>query len=186
MLEILGRQRHVIATIAFVAKHPYVSAAAGVGLIWGACFLISLVRAWTGRMETFGQFGDTFGSINALFTGLALVGLLYTILLQNQQLRAQHQEIQQQLRASFRQSREQFLTVRLSAQVALLQTQEAANQLPLTGTPKERTLESQQRLAQLIDRRIRIELLGFDSQQGFDEEWSPSVEKEAWRCWLLG
>jgi hypothetical protein len=40
-----------------------------------------------------GQLGDTFGLLNALFTGLAFTGLLYTAYLQYLQLKAQEKEI---------------------------------------------------------------------------------------------
>lgn len=34
-----------------------------------------------------GTFGDTFGSLNALFSGFAFVGVIYAILLQREELR---------------------------------------------------------------------------------------------------
>jgi hypothetical protein len=44
-------------------------------IIW--CF-----NDWPSR----GQFGDLFGAVNALFSGLAFAGLIYTILLQKEEL----------------------------------------------------------------------------------------------------
>lgn len=41
-----------------------------------------------------GEFGDLFGSVNALFSGLALAGLIYAILLQREELSLQRQELQ--------------------------------------------------------------------------------------------
>jgi hypothetical protein len=43
--------------------------------------------------EQRGQFGDMFGALNALFTGLTFAGLFYTILLQRQQMIQQRDEI---------------------------------------------------------------------------------------------
>jgi hypothetical protein len=43
------------------------------------------------RLESYGQLGDVFGSVNALFTGLALVGLVYTVFLQHKQTDALEQ-----------------------------------------------------------------------------------------------
>jgi hypothetical protein len=43
-----------------------------------------------------GEYGDMFGAINALFTGLAFAGLLVTILLQSQELRLQRGELKAQ------------------------------------------------------------------------------------------
>lgn len=44
---------------------------------------------WTDR----GTFGDAFGAINALFSGLAFGGIIYTILLQRQELKLQREEL---------------------------------------------------------------------------------------------
>jgi hypothetical protein len=40
-----------------------------------------------------GQFGDAFGAINALFSGLAFVGLVFAILLQRIELKLQREEL---------------------------------------------------------------------------------------------
>ncbi|OFW87452.1 MAG: hypothetical protein A3J37_00585 [Alphaproteobacteria bacterium RIFCSPHIGHO2_12_FULL_45_9] len=40
-----------------------------------------------------GVFGDQFGAVNALFSGLAFAGLIYTILLQREELQAQREEL---------------------------------------------------------------------------------------------
>jgi hypothetical protein len=40
-----------------------------------------------------GQFGDAFGSFTAIFTGLALAGLVYTAILQQKQIRSQDKAI---------------------------------------------------------------------------------------------
>lgn len=44
---------------------------------------------WSDR----GTFGDLFGAVNALFSGLAFAGLIYTIVLQKQDLELQRGEI---------------------------------------------------------------------------------------------
>jgi hypothetical protein len=44
------------------------------------------------EMASRGQFGDIFGGVNALFTGLAFAGLIYTILLQRRELELQRDE----------------------------------------------------------------------------------------------
>jgi hypothetical protein len=49
-----------------------------------------------------GQYGDMFGAINALFTGLAFAGLIITIILQSQELKLQRKELGQ-TRAEFKQ-----------------------------------------------------------------------------------
>src|SRR5262249_60351914 len=85
-----------------------------------------------------GQLGDTFGFVNALFTGLALAGLVQTALLQQHQLAEQRKEIKAQLEtaqenraALLRQGRAEFLTARLNATIGLLNACHARNeQLP--------------------------------------------------------
>jgi ABC-type molybdate transport system permease subunit len=49
-----------------------------------------------GSWEERGQFGDLFGSVNALFSGLAFAGLIYAILLQRQELTLQRAELKLQ------------------------------------------------------------------------------------------
>lgn len=40
-----------------------------------------------------GTFGDMFGAVNALFSGLAFAGIIYTILLQRRELELQREEL---------------------------------------------------------------------------------------------
>ena len=40
-----------------------------------------------------GTFGDMFGAVNALFSGLAFAGVIYTILLQRKELELQREEL---------------------------------------------------------------------------------------------
>jgi hypothetical protein len=53
------------------------------------------VKALYADMGSRGQFGDLFGSINALFSGLAFVGVFVAILLQKQELNLQRQELRE-------------------------------------------------------------------------------------------
>jgi hypothetical protein len=57
----------------------------GTAAIWGVF----------GRPQDAGQFGDLFGGLNALFSGLAFAGVIYAILLQRRELELQRQELQQ-------------------------------------------------------------------------------------------
>ena len=43
-----------------------------------------------------GTFGDQFGAVNALFSGLAFAGLIYTIILQRNDLKLQRQDLKLQ------------------------------------------------------------------------------------------
>lgn len=57
------------------------------GLVVGCAF-----SAWSDR----GTFGDMFGAVNALFSGLAFAGLIVTILLQRNDLRLQRKDLKMQ------------------------------------------------------------------------------------------
>lgn len=58
----------------------------GLVLLW---FPGDADNVWAKR----GQFGDVFGVANALFSGLAFAGIIYTILLQREELREQRKEL---------------------------------------------------------------------------------------------
>ncbi|RED53481.1 putative phage abortive infection protein [Aestuariispira insulae] len=64
-------------------------------LILGYAFaLIFGERAWVfDDIGKAGLFGDSFGILNSLFSGLAFVGIVYTILLQKQELGYQREEL---------------------------------------------------------------------------------------------
>lgn len=61
-------------------------------LIWivSTVVIIFSLDNWSDR----GTFGDLFGAVNALFSGLAFAGLIYTIYLQKQDLKMQRKEIE--------------------------------------------------------------------------------------------
>ena len=44
--------------------------------------------------DNYGRFGDLFGSINALFSGLAFLGVIIAILLQRKELKDQRKELE--------------------------------------------------------------------------------------------
>lgn len=56
--------------------------------------------------QTRGTFGDKFGAVNSLFSGLAVAGLIYTIYLQKEELRLQREELQQTREEMSRQTKE--------------------------------------------------------------------------------
>lgn len=62
-----------------------------------------------------GEFGDLFGGANALFSGMAFVGLIWAILLQNQELHLQRKDLkltQEELRGQKEQLKAQNITFR--------------------------------------------------------------------------
>jgi len=63
-------------------------------LAWGF-FAAQYLGAFVGgNIEQAGQWGDTFGAINALFGGLAFSGVLATLLIQQRELTKQQEQIQ--------------------------------------------------------------------------------------------
>jgi hypothetical protein len=74
----------------------YWALAAGAGVLVLVAIIAtpSIVRAVT-RMEpkTAGEFGDMFGAVNALISGLAFLGVVVAILLQRQELGLQRKEL---------------------------------------------------------------------------------------------
>ena len=58
--------------------------------------LITFMFPTTGASPTDkGVFGDMFGSLNALFSGVALVGIIYAVLMQCQELKLQRAELEE-------------------------------------------------------------------------------------------
>lgn len=64
-----------------------------VGLIIVALWLISLftLGVWISKGN---EIGDSFGAVNALFSGLALAGIILTILMQRDELKLQRKELE--------------------------------------------------------------------------------------------
>lgn len=62
-----------------------------------ALFFSELVPGLPAELGARGQYGDSFGVLNSLFTGLGFAGLLVTIGLQQRQIKKQAQDFQAQL-----------------------------------------------------------------------------------------
>ena len=73
----------------------------GFGLLWGSVAAIVAaavvyflaVRHFIPDPNSRGTFGDAFGALTSVFSGLAFAGLLYTINLQRRELRLQREEL---------------------------------------------------------------------------------------------
>lgn len=63
----------------------------GVFVLWALSGILTLLflNQWSDR----GTFGDLFGSVNALFSGLAFAALIYTIVLQREEIKSNREEI---------------------------------------------------------------------------------------------
>lgn len=96
-------------------------------VIW-ACNLAVVYQLFP-DWPTRGQFGDLFGSVNSLFSGLAFAGLIYTILLQGHELSLQREELRLQ-REEMARSREQLAEQARLQKLDLLAT---VSQLKITS-----------------------------------------------------
>jgi hypothetical protein len=78
-------------------KNPKKTMFGTVIILWLACLIIMMGLFWWDDHNTSwthrGQFGDMFGVVNALFSGLAFGGIIITILLQKQELQLQRKEL---------------------------------------------------------------------------------------------
>lgn len=75
-------------------KKKYIAIIAlGIFLIWAGSAVA--IYKWVGHDDR-GTFGDMFGAVNALFSGFAFAGLIYTISVQRQELQTQSKSIDMQ------------------------------------------------------------------------------------------
>lgn len=80
------------------------------------------LNTWQDR----GTFGDMFGTLNALFSCLAFAGIIYTIILQRQELQLQREELKLQ-----------------------------RNELELTRQELKRTAEAQEKSEQALSKQVQ-------------------------------
>jgi hypothetical protein len=158
-------------------------------LLWGSCLgftLWAMKPSESRKLESYGQLGDVFGSVNALFTGLALVGLVYTVFLQHKQTDALEQQLLHQKEESSRQARELFLTVRLNTLVASIQVQSAQHSALCSDPNMPRGKLAEASMEPLNRAGAALEIMALEASQGFDGgAWTPSVEKEAIRQYIV-
>jgi hypothetical protein len=60
-------------------------------VVWAAVGMFSLW--WFSNLPSSGQFGDTFGAANALFSAFAFAGIIYAIILQREDIRLQREDL---------------------------------------------------------------------------------------------
>jgi hypothetical protein len=87
----------------FKVKNLILGAVVVLALWSSALLVVYFLPSWAER----GQFGDLFGSVNALFSGLAFAGVIYAIFLQRKELSFQRNELELQ-REEMRESRKEF------------------------------------------------------------------------------
>lgn len=73
--------------------HPFIVGSLLVTGVWlGSILLLNLLFG-DSHNEKAAWFGDSFGGVNSLFSGLAFAGIIYTILLQRKELQLQREEL---------------------------------------------------------------------------------------------
>lgn len=95
--------------------------AAVCGVVLIQVVYVRLVFRWLPHMDVRGQLGDIFGGVNALFTGLAFAGVIYTILLQRRELELQRKELELtrgELRSSAEAQKQQVLRMEKAAELS--------------------------------------------------------------------
>lgn len=90
-----------------------------VALLWAAS--IPLVLHFFPAPVEAGTFGDMFGAVNALFSGLAFAGVIYALILQDNETKQNTEQFQKSLRAT-------EISARLTAFSTLLQECDSALQ----------------------------------------------------------
>lgn len=88
----------------------------GIGLTLASIAFPFIVNHFFSDWEKSGTFGDTFGALNALFSGLAFTGVIVTILIQRTELKNQRLELSLQ-RTEMRETRKEFLLNRTTTLV---------------------------------------------------------------------
>ncbi|MCD6365303.1 MAG: hypothetical protein J7M14_05455 [Planctomycetes bacterium] len=101
--------------------------------LWGGSFFV-VTRAWVrgehtdegpAAIDRYGLFGDSFGAVNSLFSGLALIGVVLAIFLQREDLKLQREDFRASLDAQERAVRMQQFQVRIAALSSALQAKES-------------------------------------------------------------
>lgn len=170
-------------------------------IVTGSYAIVSLYR-WTvdpsaSPVGMLGQIGDVFGTLNALFTGLALIGLVYTsykqseqVDLQKAQILLQDQELKDQRdaeetakkdreKALIREERYQFLAARLNARSAIAQANSFVPPLSSNPTPEDRELFKGKELIYRAA-QLRVQILLEEAELGMDDNpWTSAIEREA-------
>jgi hypothetical protein len=127
-----------------------------------------------------GEFGDMFGGVNALFSGLAFVGVIYAILLQRRELQLQREELALTRTELARTAKAQEQSqISLSQQVQVMRTTSKLNALSalvenyatkIKATPvaQERVKYEQRQLEFLA--MLEEELVGIIDKDTADEQ----------------
>lgn len=104
-------------------SHAFTAISIGILIIVVQSLIGYAVYWWLPDWPTRGQFGDVFGAVNALFSGLAFAGLIYTVFLQREELSLQRKELEltrQELQRSAHAQEQSEVSLRAQAEATAL------------------------------------------------------------------
>ncbi|MDO8941469.1 MAG: hypothetical protein Q7U98_20110 [Methylicorpusculum sp.] len=120
MLSVKPQNKHPDSIKNIKSKSPYLAIVLIPVIIISAYTVSMLFFTETNWKSNPGTFGDSFGIINALFTGLAFSGLIVTIMLQYEAIKIQQQDFLESRHQFARSADAQERTARLVAASELL------------------------------------------------------------------
>lgn len=121
-----------------------IAAVLTVVILWSLNWILLL--KFGGNEAEKGQFGDMFGSVNALFSGLAFAFLIYTIWLQREELKLQREELKLQREALQLQAEELKRQADELAKTSMLQEES----IELQKLIRKESLEEKERQSQAV------------------------------------
>lgn len=146
--------------------------------------------------EERGQFGDMFGAVNSIFSGLAFLGIIYSLLLQREDLGLQREELQK-TREEFAQQNKtmalqrfentffQLINLRNEIIAHIQTSKNDANGLPLIVTGRNALWEFSKRLSNDFDVNFRKRAV--DTGKGLEYiDRTFTNEAEKLRDWQSG
>ncbi|MFC4102928.1 hypothetical protein [Paenibacillus xanthanilyticus] len=130
-------------------KHLVFWVAAGVVIILWANSYFILTSLFGGPPKEVGVAGDLFGAINALFSGLGLAGIIYTFVMQREQIDLQREEMKKLEDASKVQIKLQEDQLEAQATSAAQQLEMQRQQLEAQQVALEKQIEMQKEQLQV-------------------------------------
>jgi hypothetical protein len=154
MLQFASAMSNEPATMTHQTKIWIWTGVAFIAVILSWLFVPGLVTPQGADLEKAGQVGDKYGSVNALFSGLAFTVLIATLFLQREELQQNTRELNAQASAL----KEQVRLMRISAQVSAIpiiiaNEQEVVRKLyhdVFAATPQAYILNSVRELGRLL------------------------------------
>lgn len=106
----------------------------GVGFLWALSFVVACGYWTIGNISEAGTFGDSFGAINALFSGLAFAGVVIALVIQTKELQLARLERREALESQKEIARQAFFSsLAASANAwAMLAEQQHFREIPST------------------------------------------------------